>query len=151
MKVCFVASSGGHIEELSKIKRVIHRNPNFLVTEKCKNLTNNFCDKVYYVPQTNRKEFFFPLKMIYLFFRAIFILFREKPGVVISTGALIAYPFCVIAKAMRKKVIYIESFARVNDLSLTGKLLYKIVDLFIVQWEDLVAKYPKAVVGGGIF
>lgn len=41
-------------------------------------------------------------------------------------------------------VVYVESFARVRSLSLTGKLLYPFVDRFIVQWPYLEAKYPKA-------
>ena len=69
----------------------------------------------------------------------------------ITTGALIAYPFCVIGKMMGAKIIYVESFARVKKPSLTGKLLYPFADLFIVQWEDMLEKYPKAVLGGGIF
>ena len=52
---------------------------------------------------------------------------------------------------MRKKIIYIESFARVDNASLTGKLFYKIADVFIVQWEELLKIYPKAIYGGGIF
>ncbi|KAI9226542.1 MAG: UDP-N-acetylglucosamine transferase subunit alg14, partial [Piptocephalis tieghemiana] len=41
-------------------------------------------------------------------------------------------------------IIYVESFARVKSLSLSGKLLYPIVDLFLVQWPDLVQRWPKA-------
>ena len=70
---------------------------------------------------------------------------------VITTGALIAYPFCIIEKAMHGKVVYIESFARVTEPSLSGKLLHKHADLFIVQWEDMLEYFPDAVLGGGIF
>lgn len=52
---------------------------------------------------------------------------------------------------MGKKIIYIESFARVHNPSLTGRLVYKIADLFIVQWEDMLKVYDKAVLGGGFF
>ena len=90
-------------------------------------------------------------KFVYLFFCALHILLKEKPDFVITTGALISYPFCRIAEWMGKKVIFIESFARVNELSLTGRLLYKHVNKFIVQWSDLSKEYDKAVVGGGIF
>ena len=49
------------------------------------------------------------------------------------------------------KVIYIESFARVHDASLTGKLVYRFADLFIVQWETMIDVYPRAKYVGGIF
>ena len=52
---------------------------------------------------------------------------------------------------MGKKVIYIESFARVDEPSLTGKLMYHVADLFIVQWKEMMEFYPNAVYGGGIF
>ena len=76
---------------------------------------------------------------------------KEQPDVVITTGALLAFPFCLLAKLMGKKVVYIESFARVYDKSLTGKLVYPFADLFIVQWESMLKCYPKAVYTGGIF
>nr|WP_225349401.1 hypothetical protein [Limosilactobacillus reuteri] len=55
------------------------------------------------------------------------------------------------AKLMKKKVIYIESFARITTPSLTGKILYHFADLFIVQWKELLKVYPKAKYFGGIF
>jgi UDP-N-acetylglucosamine:LPS N-acetylglucosamine transferase len=76
---------------------------------------------------------------------------KEKPDCIISTGALITYPICLLGKMMGKKIIYIESFARVDRPSLTGKFMYKVADLFIVQWEELLKHYPKAVHTGGIF
>ena len=79
------------------------------------------------------------------------IIKKEKPDVIITTGALIAFPFCVIGKIMRKKIIYIESFARVNGKSLTGKLVYPFADLFLVQWESMLDVYPKSKYVGGIF
>lgn len=53
---------------------------------------------------------------------------------------------------MRKiHIIYIESFARVDEASLTGKLMYPLADLFLVQWEDMLKVFPKAIYAGGIF
>ena len=79
------------------------------------------------------------------------IVFREKPEVVVTTGALIAFPFCLYGKLVGAKVIYIESFARVHDRSLTGRLVYPMADLVLVQWESLLEVYPKAKYVGGIF
>ena len=44
----------------------------------------------------------------------------------------------------RTKLVFVESFARTQHLSLTGKLLYRVVDVFLVQWPALAAKYPRA-------
>ncbi|KAJ3193956.1 UDP-N-acetylglucosamine transferase subunit [Irineochytrium annulatum] len=44
----------------------------------------------------------------------------------------------------RCPIIFIESFTRVEELSLSGKLVYSIADRFIVPWEKLKIKYPRA-------
>ena len=151
MKVLFVASSGGHLEEISQLKRIAKEYDNALVTEKNGFEVRNFGNRQYFVPQINRNELLFLPKFIGLFFRALRILKKEKPGVVITTGALIAYPFCLLQKMRHGKVVYIESFARVKEPSLSGKLIHKHADLFIVQWEDMLEYFPDAVLGGGIF
>lgn len=150
-KICFVASSGGHLEEIYQLKQISEKYKSFLVTEKTDFIGNIFCDKKYFVKQINRKQKWFIIDFIKLFVRALYIIQKERPTIIISTGALCSYPFCLLGKMLGAKVIYIESFARVVDASLTGKLVYKIADLFIVQWEEMKNIYPKAVVGGGIF
>ena len=99
----------------------------------------------------NRRQLAFCPKFLILFIKAFCILLKERPDFIITTGALIAYPFCVIGKLMGVKIVYVESFARVKRPSLTGRLLYDYSDLFIVQWEDMLKLYPKSVLGGGIF
>ncbi len=151
LKIAFIASSGGHLEEISRLKKTEKKYDNILITEKSDFKLSNFGRKKYYIPQMNRREILFIPKFFLLFFRALFILKKEKPDFIITTGALIVYPFCVIGKILGIKVVYIESFARVHRPSLTGRLLYNFADLFIVQWEDMLELYPKAVLGGGIF
>lgn len=150
-KICFVASSGGHLEEISRLKGIEGAYDCFLVTERSDFVIKDFCEKKYYVPMMNRRQINFLPKFIWLFFRTLVILLRENPDFIITTGALVAYPFCVVGKLLGIKVIYVESFARVNEPSLTGKLVYNMSDLFMVQWEDMLQKYPKSMLGGGIF
>ncbi len=151
MKIGFVASSGGHWEELMCLRTIADKYASFYVTEKGGQSDDSNLNDIYLFSQINRKEKFFFIHFITLFVRALKIMLLEKPDVIISTGALLAFPFCLIAKMMRKRVIYIESFARVYEGSLTGKLVYHFSDLFIIQWESLKEIYPKAVYGGGIF
>ena len=99
----------------------------------------------------NRKEFFFIFKYIKLWFKSRKIYKKENPDIIISTGALISYPLLKIMHKHHKKVIYIESYARVYDLSLTAKKAYKFADLFIVQHPELKDKYPKAIYEGNLF
>lgn len=150
-KLCFAASSGGHLEEISRLAGLRDQYEIFLVTEKGGFAELNICNSVYYLSQINRKEILFIPKLIKTFFQSLRVLLKEKPYYIISTGALATFPICLLGKLMRKQVIYIESFARVDTASLTGRLMYHIADLFIIQWEELQDIFPKAVYGGGIF
>lgn len=150
-KVCFIASSGGHWEELMCLKEIAEKYNAFYVTEEGGQANDSNLKNIYTLPQINRHERKFVIHFVKLFGNAIRILAREKPNFIITTGALIAFPFCMIGKLRRVKIIYIESFARVNNRSLTGKLVYPLADLFLVQWESLLQLYPKAKFVGGIF
>ena len=150
-RACFLASSGGHWEELMCLKEIAAEYDSFFVTEEGGQVRDANLKRVYTVPQINRHEKHFLLHFVRLFARAIKIMGLEKPDFIITTGARIAFPFCLIGKIRGAKVIYIESFARVDDRSLTGRLVYPLADLFLVQWESMLRLYPKAKYVGGIF
>lgn len=150
-KICFTASLGGHLEEIAKLSILGEHQDIFLVTERGGFKELSFCKSVYYLSQINRKEILFVPKYIKIFLQSFYILLKEKPTDIISTGALATFPICLLGKLMGLRIIYIESFARVDTASLTGKWMYRIADLFIVQWDDLLKIYPKAKYGGGIF
>lgn len=151
MKGCFVSSSGGHWEELMCIREIAAEHDAFFITEDGGQARGSDLKNIRVFPQINRHEKKFILHFIKLFAAAFRIMRSEKPDFVVTTGALLAYPFCVAAKLSGARVIYIESFARVNNRSLTGRLVYPFADLFLVQWELLLKLYPKAKYVGGIF
>ena len=84
-----------------------------------------------------------PLAMARNTLQSLAIFLREKPDVVLTTGAGAAVPFCFIAKLFRKRIVYIESFCRIEEPSLTGRILYRISDQFLVQWEEILGKYGQ--------
>ena len=150
-KVCFIASSGGHWEELMCLKSVAQKCDAFYVTEEGGQANDANLNKIYTFPQINRYEAGFIKHFMWLFIYARKLLKKEKPDVVITTGALLSFPFCLLAKISGSKVVYIESFARVTNGSLTGRLVYPFADEFLVQWESMLKIYPKAKYVGGIF
>ena len=79
------------------------------------------------------------------------ILRKERPDLIISSGAAVAVPFFYLGKLFGAKLVYIEVFDRIDKPTMTGKLVYPIVDKFIVQWEEMKKVYPKAVNLGSIF
>ena len=76
---------------------------------------------------------------------------KERPNLIISSGAAVAVPFFYLGKLFGAKLIYIEVFDRIDKPTLTGKMVYPIVDEFIVQWEEQKKVYPKAINLGSIF
>lgn len=149
LKVCLVGSSGGHMTHLYMLKPFWKNKNRFWVTfdkEDAKSLLEN--EKVYpcYYP-TNRsiKALIKNLKVAYK------VLKKEKPDLIISSGAAVAVPFFYIGKIMGAKLIYIEVFDRLDKPTMTGRMVYPITDKFIVQWEEQRKVYKKAINLGSIF
>ncbi|SDH73924.1 PssD/Cps14F family polysaccharide biosynthesis glycosyltransferase [Desulfosporosinus hippei] len=149
MKICFVGSSGGHLTHLYMLKPFWKDKERFWVTfdkEDARSLLDG--EKVYscYYP-TNRS-----LKALIINTKqAIKILKEEKPDLIISSGAAVAVPFFYLGKLIGAKLIYVEVFDRIDKPTMTGKMVYPIVDKFVVEWEEMKRIYPKAVNLGSIF
>lgn len=150
IKICFAASSGGHFEQLMMLKPLMDKFESFILTEKT-DYELSEASTTYYLRQVNRKEKNFFFSMFLNSFTSLKIFFKEKPDVIICTGVLAMIPMCLICKIFRKKLIYIESFAKIKSPTQTGKLLYKFADEFYVQWESMLEFYPNAKYIGGIY
>ncbi|MFZ1993089.1 MAG: PssD/Cps14F family polysaccharide biosynthesis glycosyltransferase [Solirubrobacteraceae bacterium] len=81
---------------------------------------------------------------------AVRLIGRHRPDAVISTGAGIAVPFLCAARLFGKRAIYVESLARIDQLSLSGRLVYWIVTDFFVQWPELATRNPRSRFVGAI-
>ena len=151
-KICLVSSSGGHFEQLLCLRKLSEDYDCFRLTEKTKYNKND--KKInHYIMQVNRKEPLFLLKMIGIFNKSLYILLKENPDIIISTGALSSIPMMILGHILKKKVIYLESFAKINSPTMTGKFIYKhkVADRFYVQWETMKEIYPDAIYLGGIY
>lgn len=149
IKICLVGSSGGHLSHLYMLKQLWNDKKRFWVTfdkMDAKSLLKD--EKVYncYYP-TNRNI----KNLIKNTFLAIKVLHKEKPDLIISSGAAVAVPFFYLGKLMGAKTIYIEVFDRIDKSTLTGKLVYPVTDRFIVQWEEMENVYKKSINLGSIF
>jgi len=147
MKICLACSAGGHLTELTQLEDAYEGYDSFVVTFRRED-TESLAGRVYYLMDPKRN----PFKVILNFFQALRVVLKERPNVVITTGAGVVVPLCVIAKILGSRIIYIESFARIDSKSLTGVFLYPFADLFFIQWEELSDKYgSKARYGGKVF
>ncbi len=148
-KICLVGSSGGHLTHLYMLKPFWKNKDRFWVTfdkEDAASLLEGERRIPCYYP-TNRNI----LNLIRNTAVAWKVLRKEKPDVIISSGAAVAVPFFVLGKLFGAKLIYIEVFDRIDTATMTGKLVYPLADEFIVQWEEMKKVYPKATNLGSIF
>ena len=149
MKICLVGSSGGHLAHLNMLKPFWKDEERFWVTFDKEDARSILKDEKMYSCHfpTNRN-----LKnLIKNTFLAIKVLKKEKPDVIISSGAAVAVPFFYIGKLFGAKTVYIEVFDRIDKPTVTGKLVYPVTDKFIDQWEEMKKVYPKAINLGSIF
>ena len=149
IKVCLVGSSGGHLTHLYMLKHFWENKERFWVTfnkEDAKSLLKNEKMIPCYFP-TNRSIKGLIINSIL----AIKVLWKERPDLIISSGAAVAVPFFYIGKLFGAKCIYIEVFDRIDHSTLSGKMVYPIADEFIVQWDEMKKIYPKAINLGSIF
>jgi UDP-N-acetylglucosamine:LPS N-acetylglucosamine transferase len=142
MKVCLVCSSGGHFYELYCLKEAWSSYDRIWVTFLAQDTRHILEDeKVYRAFSPTNRSLKNLVRNLILAWR---VLRKERPRVLISTGAGVCVPFFLIAPLWGIKTVYVESLARIEELSLTGRLVYRFVDEFIVQWPELAEKYNKA-------
>ena len=146
-KVLFISSTGGHLKELMKLEPLFEIYDYSIITEK-DSTTTDLQKKynIYYLPYSTRSKIIsYIFKYTFVILKSIILFIRIKPDAIVSTGTHTAVPICFIGKIFNKKVIYIETYANITRKSLTGKIIYPISDLFIVQWKEMKKLYPKAI------
>lgn len=147
-KVLFISSTGGHLSELMKLEPLFKQYNYNIITEKDKttsNLSNKYKGRVYYLPYCTRSKIFkYFFIYPYVILKSFNLFVRIRPDIIVSTGTHTTVPMCYFGKLFKKKVIYIETYANITRKSLSGKIVYPISDLFIVQWKQMQKLYPRA-------
>ena len=148
-KFCIVGSSGGHLTHMWMLKEIWEKHDRVWVTFN-KQDANSILkeEKKYYCHYPTNRNF---KNLIKNFFLAIKVLNTEKPDIIISSGAAVAIPFFLLGKIKRIKLVYIEVFDRIDKPTISGKFCYKLADRFVVQWDEQLKVYPKAINLGSIF
>jgi len=141
MKICLVASAGGHMSQLLKLT------DSWQGYEACCVTTTDFVQgklqkygKAYTVGECNRQS---TIRVFKVLVRCICVILRERPDVVISTGAAAGCIMCFLGKLLGAKVIWIDSITNVERISLSGRMIRHIADLFLVQWPELAEQYSN--------
>ncbi len=149
MKIALVCSHGGHLTETMELLPAFAGHEIFFVTyHGARDREVESLARAYFTQNIGTSVW----RMGMACFWAARIIGRERPDVIVSLGAEIAIPFFYLAKLLRIKTIFVESWCRVENLSQTGKLVYPVADQFFVQWPQLLracgkkARYEGAVI-----
>ncbi|KAK9938875.1 hypothetical protein M0R45_015590 [Rubus argutus] len=168
-----ILGSGGHTAEMLNLLSVLQKDrfsPRFYIAAATDNMSLQkarlFEETEDKMEETSRSQFMqiyrsrevgqsyitSVLTTIIAVVHALLLMLRIRPQVILCNGPGTCVPLCVIAFLFKavgirwSSVFYVESIARVQRLSLSGLLLYKlrIADQFFVQWPQLQRKYPRA-------
>ncbi|MFC1906266.1 PssD/Cps14F family polysaccharide biosynthesis glycosyltransferase [Chloroflexota bacterium] len=138
MKVGIVCSDGGHLTEMLQIKEAFEGHDTFFITYNV--VGGGYGLENVYLMNILKKN---PLRYLASLPFLLKVLLKEKPKIIVSNGAEIAIPTLYLAKLLGIKIIFIETIARVDESSFTGRLIYPLANIFLVQWPQMLEKYGK--------
>ena len=141
MKILLVCSTGGHFKALQQLHSFWSQYDHCWVTFRTSSTEIALKNQTVYwaYSPTNRN---LP-NLIRNCVLAWQVIGRERPQLILSTGAGVAVPFIILGKLLGTKTFFVESFTRVKELSLSARLVLPLLDKIYVQWEPLKNKYPQ--------
>lgn len=154
-RVVFIASTGGHLNELLQFRPLFNLYDYQIITENGKSteyLKSVYPGRVHYLQFGSRQHLLsYIFKFSYNACLSLVYVVRFRPQFIVSTGTHTAVVFCYLGKLIGAKIVYIETYANVEKANITGKLIHPISDLYLVQWEALLKEYPKAKYVGKVY
>ena len=147
-RLLFVASGGGHLGQLMALEPWWSGHDRTWVTFDTASAAWLGDDRVVFAHQPTTRNIPNLVRNIALAWR---VLHRERPDAVVSTGAGVALPFFLLAKALGVRTVYIEVYDRIDSRTLTGRLCRPLSDLFLLQWERQRELYGSGTVIGGLY
>jgi UDP-N-acetylglucosamine:LPS N-acetylglucosamine transferase len=138
MTVGLICSDGGHMTSMLQLSDAYEGKDVFMITYRSRRKPTRI-QRVYYLRTIGVN----PIYLIFGGLRTLSILIKERPSILLSTGAEIALPAMVIGRILGCKTVFLESISRSQDLSGTGRILMGMVDKFLIQWPELAQKYTS--------
>jgi UDP-N-acetylglucosamine:LPS N-acetylglucosamine transferase len=143
-RTCLAYSAGGHFAELSRALVGIELRDCFHVTYDDGRGADPGRPRLYHVTHPRRSV----RRTLRNAAQALRILRAERPELIVSTGADVAVPTLLLGKLLGARIVFIETGGSLMP-SLSGRLVYPFADLFIVQWPEKLARFPRAVLADG--
>jgi len=148
-RTLLVASSGGHLLQLWQLRDLWPASQRHWVTFDRPDARSLLADEnvTYAFHPTNRN-----IPNLLRNLRLSVQVGRElRPRAVITTGAGVALPFCLVGRLLGARIVFIESLTRIHRPSLTARLVHPWAHDFFVQWPELKGRFRKARYEGTVF
>ncbi|MGE5271164.1 MAG: hypothetical protein ACM3JG_16000 [Thiohalocapsa sp.] len=133
-KILAVASSGGHWLQLLRLRPAFAGHHVVYVTTQADDSLLVPARDIRVVPDASRRS---KGRMLLLLVRMLAIVLRERPDVVISTGAAPGYFAIRFGRYIGARTLWLDSIANVEKCSLAGMLARPYADLMLTQWPHL--------------
>jgi UDP-N-acetylglucosamine:LPS N-acetylglucosamine transferase len=136
-RVLAIASGGGHWVQLLRLRPAFAGERVAFVTVK-RTYRADVGDAPFYV--VNDATRWNKLGLLRLALRMTWIVLRERPDVIVTTGAAPGYFGVLIGKLFGARTAWIDSMANVERLSLSGQKVGRWADLWLTQWPELASE-----------
>ncbi len=136
-KILAVASGGGHWLQILRLRPAFDGCRVAFVTVS-KAYRADVGDSPFYV--VNDATRWDKVGLVKMALRIAWIMLRERPHTVISTGAAPGYFAMRIGKLLRARTVWIDSIANADRMSMSGELVRKYADLWLTQWPHLAGR-----------
>ena len=139
-KIGLVCSHGGHLTEMLELIESFEGHDLFFATYRSTRASELAARcRLYAMANIGAN----PVRLLGSLLKAWRVLRIERPDALVSTGSEIAIPFFVLAKALGIRTVFVESCCRVHSPSRTGRTVYRLADVFLVQWPQLLPRFGK--------
>jgi UDP-N-acetylglucosamine:LPS N-acetylglucosamine transferase len=148
MKVLLACSPGGHLAQLYQLRPWWERHERTWVTFghlQAESLLRGERVIPAFAPTTRNIP-----NAIRNLWLAIKVIRAERPDVLVSNGAGVAFPFFIVARLLGVCTVYLEVYDRISRPTLTGRLCYPLAGLFLLQWPEQAGNYPRGKVIGAL-
>ena len=145
--VMAIASRGGHWIQLNRLSAVWEEQDVIFITNDPSLESHVGSAKFETVIDANMDQ---KLRLIFLAAQTFFKVLKHRPDVIISTGAAPGFFALIWGKLIGAKTVWVDSVANADELSLAGKKVSKIADVWLTQWPE-VAKEDGPLYKGRVF
>ncbi len=133
-RILAVASGGGHWVQLLRMMPAFDGQELVFASTMSSVKSDVGNRRFYQVADANRRR---PISLVRLMAKMVWIMAKERPDYVISTGAAPGFMSMLFGKLFGAQTIWVDSIANVDRLSMSGRMAGKIANLWLTQWPQL--------------